>query len=337
MSIEVSPEPVLQLGLAFWGSKALLSAVELGLFTELAPEPLDRHALVERLGLHERGAEDFLDALVALGMLERDGGHYRNAPAADAFLDRSKPAYVGGLLEMANSRLYPFWGDLSEGLRTGRPQNEAKRGGSFFHVLYDDPDRLRQFLQAMTGISLGAARAIATGFPWQQHRTVADIGCAAGALPVEVLQRHSHLSGVGFDLPPVQPVFEEHVAGAGLSERLRFEAGDFFVDPLPRADVLVLGHVLHDWSVEQRLDLLRKAFAALPAGGAVVVYDAVIDDDRRSNAFGLLMSLNMLLETDAGSDYTGAECMSWMREVGFADAYVQPLVGPDSMVVGLKS
>jgi SAM-dependent methyltransferase len=337
MSIEVSPEPVLQLGLAFWGSKVLLSAVELGLFTELAQQPLDRQVLAERLGLHERGAEDFLDALVALGVLERDGSHYRNAPAADAFLDRGKPDYVGGLLEMANRRLYPFWGDLTEGLRTGRPQNESKHGGSFFDVLYDDPDRLRQFLQAMTGISLGAARAIATQFPWEQHGTVADIGCAAGALPVQVLQRHPHLTGIGFDLPPVRPVFEEHVADAGLTERLQFHAGDFFVDPLPRADVVVLGHILHDWSVEQRLELLNKAFRALPPGGAVVVYDAVIDDDRRSNAFGLLMSLNMLIETDAGSDYTGAECMSWMRKVGFSDAYVQPLVGPDSMVVGHKT
>jgi hypothetical protein len=128
----VAPDSILQLGLAFWGSKTLLSAVELGVFTELAHRPLKAHILIERLRLHQRGARDFLDALVALGMLDRDGDIYRNTPATALFLDRNKPSYVGGLLEMANARLYPFWGNLTEALRTGEPQNELKRGENFF-------------------------------------------------------------------------------------------------------------------------------------------------------------------------------------------------------------
>ncbi len=333
---QVSPEGILQLGLGFWASKTLLSAVELGVFTELASGGLDAEALAGRLGLHARSAADFFDALVALGMLERDGTTYGNTPATDLFLDRSKPSYAGGMLEMANARLYPFWGSLTEGLQTGLPQNEAKEGGDFFAALYADQDRLAQFAQAMSSISAGAGMAIAAAFPWQDHQSVIDIGCAEGAVPVHVAQAHPHITGGGFDLPALEPIFDNYVAKFGMSDRLSFSAGDFFADPLPSADVLVMGHILHDWALEEKKILLKKAHDALPDGGALIVYEAIIDDDRRSNAFGLLMSLNMLIETPGGFDYTGADCQAWMQEAGFRDTYVQHLVGPDSMVVGIK-
>ncbi|HEY8475782.1 MAG TPA: methyltransferase [Chloroflexota bacterium] len=331
-----APDRLLELGLGFWGAKVLLSAVELGLFTELAKGPLDGEALRVRLGLHPRGARDFFDALVALGLLDRQGGQYANTPETDLFLDRDKPAYIGGFLEMVNARLYPFWGSLTDGLRTGLPQNEIKSGGDFFGVLYQDPARLRQFLRAMTGLSLGSARAIAKQFPWSRYRTFVDVGTAQGGLPVLLAQTHPHLTGGGFDLPPVEPVFADYVASFGLQDRLRFYPGDFFRDPLPRADVLVMGHILHDWSLDQKRLLLAKVYEALPAGGALIVYDAIIDDERRRNTFGLLMSLNMLVETPGGFDYTGAECCAWLREAGFREAYVEHLVGPESMVVGFK-
>ena len=286
--------------------------------------------------LHPRSARDFSDALVALGMLERDDRGYRNTPETDLFLDRSKPSYIGGLLEMANARLYPFWGSLTEALKTGEPQNEAKTGEDFFGRLYEDPDRLAQFLQAMTGLSMGAAKAIAAKFPWDRHRTFADVGTAEGGLPVQVALAHPHLSGIGFDLPALRPLFESYVARFDLRDRLRFQPGDFFADPLPEVDVLVMGHILHDWSLDQKRMLLEKARAVLPEGGALIVFDAVIDDERRRNAFGLLMSLNMLIETPEGFDYTGADCQEWMRDAGFRETYVEPLVGPDSMVVGIK-
>jgi len=333
---EPDPSAILELGFAFWGSKTLLSAVELGVFTELSEGPLDAEALRARLGLHPRSTLDFLDALVALGMLERGDDGYANTPATARFLDRTSPAYVGGILEMANARLYPFWAGLAEGLRTGQPQNEAKGGGDFFGVLYQEPDRLRQFMRSMTGLSLGAAHAIAEKFPWHEHRTFVDVGAAEGALPVVVAQAHDHITGGGFDLPAVGPLFDEYVAGAGLADRLRFQPGDFFADPLPQADVITMGHILHDWDLEQKLNLLRKAYDALPDGGALIVYDAIIDDDRRENAFGLLMSLNMLIELPGGFDYTGADCQGWMRDVGFRETRVEHLVGPDSMVVGIK-
>jgi hypothetical protein len=270
-------------------------------------------------------------------MLDRDeDGRYRNTPASDLFLDRRKPGYVGGMLEMANARLYPYWGSLTEGLRTGEPQNEAKRGGDLFGELYADPARLKGFVKAMTGLSQGPAQAMAAKFPWRDHRTVFDIGCAESALPVRIASAHPHLAGGGFDLPDVRPHFEEYVAAHGLSDRLAFRPGDFFADPLPRADVLVMGHILHDWDLERKRLLIGKAFEALPPGGAFIAYDAVIDDARRENAFGLLMSLNMLIETRGGFDYTGADCTGWMRQAGFRETRVEHLVGPISMVVGVK-
>jgi hypothetical protein len=332
----VTPDTILQLGLAFWGSKTLLSAVSLGLFSELASARLDAEALRKRLGLHPRSAHDFFDSLVALGMLQRDGDHYFNAPQADLFLDRAKPSYVGGLLEMADARLYGFWGALTEGLRTGMPQNEVRTGGDFFAALYEDPARLRQFLAAMTGISLPAAQAIARTFAWADYRTFIDIGTAQGGLPVQIALAHPHLSGGGFDLPPVGPIFEQYVASFSLADRLCFYPGDFFSAPLPAADVLVMGHILHDWSDDEKRLLIGKAYDAVPTGGALIVYESLIDDERRRNAFGLLMSLNMLIETPAGRDYTGAEACAWMRDAGFRETRVEHLLGPDSMVVGIK-
>jgi hypothetical protein len=332
----LDPEHILQTGLAFWASKTLLSAVELELFTELARKPHTAAELQSRLGLHPRSARDFLDALVALGFLERKDGVYGNTPATDLFLDKHKPSYVGGILEMANHRLFRFWGSLTEALRTGKPQNEASGGESMFASVYSDPERLKGFLKAMTGISRGASLAIAAKFPWSRYKTFVDVGTAQGDTAVQVALAHPHLSGIGFDLGVVAPIFEEYVTEHGLEPRLRFVAGDFFKDALPKADVFTMGHILHDWDLVQKKLIIKKAWDALVTGGALIVYESIIDDDRSKNAFGLMMSLNMLIETPGGFDYTGADCIGWMKEIGFKEAYVEHLVGPDSMVVGIK-
>jgi hypothetical protein len=338
MSKDMTPDRILQLGLGFWGPKVLLTAVELGVFTELAKGPADLVALTGRLGLHPRAARDFFDTLVALGMLDRGDGRYANTTETDFFLDRAKPSYVGGLLEMANARIYGFWGQLTEALRTGRQQNESKTNPSAspFQALYADPVRLRGFLQGMTGISLGAAKEIAQKFPWRDYQTFVDIGGAQGALPVQVCLAHRHLTGANFDLPVVGPIFQDYAASFALGQRLRFLSGDFFKDPLPHADVLVMGHILHDWSLDEKKELIAKAYAALPPGGSLLIYEALIDDERRQNAFGLLMSLNMLIETPGGFDYTGADCQGWLKQAGFRQTRVEHLVGPDSMVIGVK-
>jgi predicted O-methyltransferase YrrM len=336
-SSPLSPENILQVGLGFWASKTLLSAVEMEVFTELAKHPEDLESVTQRLGLHPRGARDFLDALVALGFLQRDeSGLYANTPETDTFLDQGKPSYIGGILEMANHRLYPFWGSLTAALRTGEQQNEAKAGEDMFAKLYADPAKLKEFLRAMSGVSHGANLAIANQFPWSEFTSYVDAGTAQGDLAVQIAQANPHLQGTGFDLPEVAPIFEDYSAACGVADRVNFAGGNFFTDPLPKADVILYGHILHDWDLEEKKHLLQIAWDALPDGGAVVVYDAIIDDDRSKNAFGLLMSLNMLVETQGGFDYTGADCQQWMRDTGFKETRVEHLVGPDSMVIGIK-
>jgi len=337
MSGQLTPETILQVGLGFWPSKVLLSAVELELFTGLAAGPQTLEALQQRHGLHQRGTRDFLDALVALGFLLRKDGTYSNTPATDLFLDKQKPSYVGGILEMANRRLYGAWGNLTEALQTGLPQNELRGGGpSVFEELYSDPARLKGFLEAMTGVSHGGNMAIAAKFPWANYKTFADVGTAQGDLAVQIALANPHLSGIGFDLAPVGPIFEAYVEKNGLADRVRFVPGSFFDTPLPKVDVILMGHILHDWGLDDKRMLIRKAYDALPEGGAFIVYESIIDDDRSKNAFGLMMSLNMLVETPAGFDYSGADCQGWMKEAGFRETRIEHLVGPDSMVIGIR-
>lgn len=327
----------MKVGVGFWPSKVLLSAVEMELFTDLAKGPQPLESIQGRMGLHPRASRDFLDALVALGFLLRADGLYSNTLATDTFLDKHKPSYIGGILEMANSRLYGFWGHLTEALRTGLPQNEARGGGvSSFEALYADPARLKQFLAAMTGISHGGNMTIAAKFPWASYKTFADAGAAQGDLAVQIALANPHLSGIGFDLPEVGPIFEEYVEKNGVAGRVRFAAGSFLEHPLPRADVILMGHILHDWGLDDKRMLIRKAYEALPDGGAFIVYETIIDDDRSKNAFGLMASLNMLIETPAGFDFTGADCQGWMKDAGFRQTRVEHLAGPDSMVIGIR-
>jgi len=337
MSDHATPEHIMQIGLGFFASKTLLSAIEMEVFTELAKQPESLETLRGRMGLHPRSAHDFFDALVALGFLERKDGKYQNTPSTDLFLDKHKPTYLGGMLEMANHRLYRFWGSLTEALRTGQAQNEAKGGGaSLFEALYADPARLKEFLKAMSGLSRGANLTIAAKFPWKDYKTIVDVGTAQGDTVVQIVKAHQHLTGVGFDLPEVGPIFDEYIQENGLSSRVKFAPGSFFTDPLPKADVVTMGHILHDWGIEDKKKIIAKAYDALPKGGAFLVYETLIDDDRSKNSFGLLMSLNMLIETHAGFDYTGADCQGWMKAAGFRETRVEHLVGPDSMVVGIK-
>jgi len=335
--MDLQPDHILEVGLGFWASKTLLSAVEMEVFTELAKHPEDLEALRTRLGLHPRSARDFFDALVALQLLERRDGRYYNTASTDFFLDKRKPSYIGGVLEMANHRLYLFWNQLTTALRTGLPQNEMRDGSpNPFDALYAEPARLKEFLRAMTGVSRRANLAIARKFPWSKYRSAVDVGTAQGDLITQVTLANPHIEGIGFDLPEVGPVFEEFVEINGLSGRVKFVPGSFLEQPLPKADVIMMGHVLHDWSMEIKQMLVRKAYQALSPGGSYLVYESIIDDDRSANVFGLLMSLNMLIETADGFDYTGADCAGWMKQAGFRETRVEHLAGPDSMVIGIK-
>ncbi len=338
---DLTPARIMEVGMAFWPAKVLLSAVELGVFTELGGGAKSGTELQSALKLHSRANPDFFDTLVALHFLEREGdgptGRYRNSPEAALFLDRKSPGFMGGFLEMANARLYEYWGDLSEGLRTGMAQNEIKHTGkSVFEALYSTPARLEAFMDAMSGISGGNFQALADKFDFSRYKTLCDVGGATGLLSMLVARKHSHLHCVSADLPNVTEIAHRKIAAAGLSERVSAQALDFFAQPLPKADVITMGMILHDWNLEKKMHLIRAAYDALPKGGAFIVVEALIDDARRENAFGLMMSLNMLVEFGDAFDYTGADFSNWCKEAGFSRTEVIPLAGPASAGVAYK-
>jgi len=341
MKDDISPDHILQIGFGFWASKTLLSAVELAVFSRLADGPRSGPELQGALGLHPRATFDFLDTLVALGLLERDGSgasaRYANTPATALFLVKSSPQYVGGILEMANARLYRFWADLTTALKTGLPQNEIKETGkSMFEALYDDPARLEQFMEAMSGISMGNFIAFAEKFDFSSYKTLADIGGATGQLSTIISARHPHMRCRSCDLPEVQPIAERRVRAQNLDDRVTAETIDFFADEFPKADVITMGMILHDWNLENKKMLIAKAFSALPPGGAFVAIENIIDDERRQNAFGLMMSLNMLIEFGEAFDFTGAQFAAWCQEAGFSRCEIIPLAGPASAAVAYK-
>ena len=338
---QLDPAHILQVGMGFWASKTLLSAVELELFTRLGENGMTGAEMRDALGLDARAVPDFPDTLVALGLLDRDGdgdgARYRNTPATAAFLDKSSPTYVGGLLEMANARLYPFWADLTEALQTGKPQNEIKHTGKpMFEELYSDPARLEQFMAAMAGVSMGPFAALAEKFDFSRYETLCDVGGATGQLSLMVAGRHPHMRCTSFDLPVVEPIAKRTIEAAGLSDRVATAAGDFFADPLPKADVITMGLILHDWNLERKMHLIKAAYDALPEGGAYVVVENLIDDARRENAFGLMMSLNMLIEFGDAFDFTGADLTRWCTEAGFERVEIVPLAGPTSAGISYK-
>ncbi len=337
----LSPSRIKEIGFGFWSSKTLLSAVELGLFTTLGKTSMTGGELQQALGLHARANPDFFDALVALQLLGREGdgaeARYRNTPETAAFLDRKSPTYMGGILEMLNARLYRFWGELSEALRTGQPQNEIKlTGTSMFEELYREPARLEQFMDAMAGVSAANFAAFAEKYDFSPFRTLCDVGGATGQLSILVARRHPHMRCVSLDLPGATAIAERKIAAAGLSDRVSARSIDFFSEPLPRADVVTMGMILHDWNLERKMHLIRAAYEALPAGGAFVAIENLIDDARRENVFGLLMSLNMLIEFGDAFDFTAADLFGWCRSVGFRRTEVIALDGPASAGVAYK-
>jgi hypothetical protein len=338
---EVTPEHIMQIGTGFLASKVLLTAVNMGLFTHLASGPMDGESIRKKLGLHPRSLYDFLDTLVALGFLNREGlksvAVYSNSEEANVFLDKNKPSYIGGIMEMANNRLYKYWNTLEEGLRTGKPQNEIKETGApVFDNLYADPDKLKEFMRAMQGVQMGAFMAFASQFDFSPYKTFCDIGGASGALCIQVAKSHPHLSCISADMPPVEPIAREAIAHWKLEDRIKTTNVDFFKDPFPKADVIAMGNILHDWGLADKKMLIKKAYDALPVGGAFVVIENIIDNERKSNVFGLLISLNMMIETDAGFDFTAQDFEVWATEAGFSKVTPMPLAGPASAVIAIK-
>jgi precorrin-6B methylase 2 len=338
---QITPSRIMQTGMGFWAAKTLLAAVGFELFTILGGQELSGREIQSKLGLNSRSLFDFLDTLVALGFLNRTGiketSVYRNAEDTDLFLDKNKPSYIGGILEMANNRLYPYWQNLEEGLITGMPQNESRDGEKpFFEALYANNEKLVEFIGAMSGAQMGNFIVFSQKFDFSKYTTLCDIGGAGGYLSEHVVMNNDHMKCVSFDLPKVSPVAEENIKNMGVADKVSIVSGDFFTDAFPKADVITMGNILHDWGTKDKITLIKKAYDALPDSGVLVVIENIIDNDRNKNVFGLLMSLNMLIETSEGFDFSAADFDGWAKQVGFREIFTIPLAGPSSAVIALK-
>ncbi|MGV4924078.1 methyltransferase [Streptomyces sp. BHT-5-2] len=328
------PLPVLELAMAFYGSRALMSALELGVFTALAEGAVDRTVLEEKLGLHSRTSRDFLDSLVALGLLTREGGEYANSALAQRFLVRGTDPYVGGFAEMGSASLYPLWGKLTDTLRTGDPQ--IPEDSNFFEGLYRRPDAARKFMDAMDAFNADIAATLDELADWESYATLTDVGGARGDLAARLVTAYPQLSAVCMDLPGVRALFDERVREAGVADRVTFHSADFVSDALPASDAYIFGHILHGRDLDQRRDLVARAYAGLNPGGSLFIYDRMIDDNRDTKVLSLLGSLGMALVSRIGSEYTPSDCRSWLEEAGFQVVDVRPLAVTDTIIVARK-
>jgi SAM-dependent methyltransferase len=322
---------LIRLAQSFMSSRVLLSAAELGLFTFLGDDERDITQICAATGLHERCAADFLDTLVALGLLERTGppgACYRNSAESRLFLSADGRLYLGGLLEMMGGRLFRQWADLTECLRTGEPQAEAGQSGdSLFNAIYARGDGTRKFSHAMAGASMSGRYALVRKVDFSGCERVADVGGNDGQLAILLARRFPALRATIFDLPALAAAARANIeaSGADVAGRVDFRPGDFFRDPLPRADAVVMSLVLHNWGDTDKRRLIGAAYDALSPDGMFVAIDNLIDDDRRERLPALLGSVNMLLQTDRGRGYSAAEFRSWAAAAGFAAVTCEPL------------
>ncbi|MEX2593328.1 MAG: methyltransferase [Anditalea sp.] len=338
-----SPATIMQIGSGFWASKILLTAVNFQIFTRLAEnKSMTAKELKTDLEFHctDRHVFDFLDTLAGFGFLNRVGlletAIYSNTIDTETFLDKNKPSYIGGILEMMNERLYGFWGNLEKGLQTGNPQNEATIGVNIFEAIYKDADKLKVFVHGMTGTQMGGFIGFSEKFDFSKYKTMVDVGGSSGMLSIMVTKHHPHISCTTFDLPPIEPIANEIIQQFQLSDKVKTQSGDFFTDSLPKADIITMGNILHDWDEDTKLLLMKKAFEAVNEGGAFIVIENIIDDNRKENVFGMMMSLNMLIETGKGFDYTFADFNIWAKAVGFKTTSLISLAGPTSAAVAYK-
>lgn len=327
-----SAEAILRLGNAFCESQALLTAAELDVFGALHGRPATAGEVAAGLGLPGRGVRDLLDLLTGLGLLVREGGHYRNSAAADAHLVPGRAEYVGGFLRGARANLYPVWGGLTETLRTGEPRT----GAAEFAEMFTDPDAVARYAGIQDGVLRPLVSQIVELVDWAARRSVLDVGGCQGTLMAALVHAHAGLEGHVFDLPGMRPVFDERMRATGAGDRVRFHAGDFFADPLPAADVVVLGHVLHNWDLGRREHLVRSAFAALPPGGLLVVHDRMLDDEKPV-VDNLVASLMMALVTQEGAEYPVSELVELAGGAGFGSVTSHPLGTNETLVICEKA
>ncbi|WP_211357970.1 tryptophanase [Amycolatopsis cihanbeyliensis] len=332
------PTPLMQLATGFWSFKTYAGAIEIGLFDLLAGgRELTMEEVSAELGIAHRPADLLLAGCASLGLLNKSGARYRNSELSEEFLVKGAPYYFGGFVRYLDRREYPAWQSIVEALRTNRPLTWTP---GTQESLFDtgDPETLQLFWDCMYCISTFTARALATVYDLTRHTRLLDVGGGAGAFPIELCRRFGHLSATVFELPHVGDLARQKITAANMDGAVDVVAGDFICDPeLPRGyDAIILSMILHDWDEETCRTLLRKCRAALPPGGAVLICELLLNDERTGPPAAALMGMNMLVETEGGKNYSAAEYRGWLQEAGFARVEVMPIeaAGANGVVVG---
>ena len=336
--------PLLDLGSAFSASRVLLTAIELDLFTVLSRGPLTASEIATALKLHQRAVPDFPDALLSLNMLTREGdgpeARYSNGPLPAYYLVKGTPTYKGGFFEMCATRLYHYWGHFTEALQTGRCQNESHPRNAdakdVWSSIYETDEKLEGFMQAMGALNNDAQRELAKKMDWATVSSHLDLGGADGLLSCEVVSANPHVKSTTLDLERVSKVARNNIAKRGLTDKINIVSGSFWDCPFPKADVITMGIILHDYNLEKKMVLLRKAYDALNPGGRLVALEHLIEDDRRGSVPALIMSLNMLVDQNGGFDFTSRDFDGWAKEVGFDHSEKIELIPPLSAVIAYK-
>lgn len=320
----VSPEPILRLASGFMAAKHLFAAAELGLFEALADAPATLDALAARTGLTHRAARISADAMVALGMLERDGDLYRNSLAAFQYLAGRSPADLRPLLRFWDKISYPTWEALAEALGSGPPQQ-----------VFDLDDAQQEIVSAgIEAVLAGPASALGEVVDFSAHRRLLDVGGGTGSWSIATVQRHPHLRATVFDLPVTASIARRRVEEAGLADRIAVVAGDAMVEQLPDGhDVLLVANLVHYWSPEGNLALLRRVRDAASAGGRLLLADFWTDPTHTQPVHAALMAGEFAVHLREGDVYSVEEVRGWLPDAGWRFVQHTPLTGPQSLII----
>ncbi|HEY7329816.1 MAG TPA: class I SAM-dependent methyltransferase [Gemmataceae bacterium] len=328
---------VLELLQAFRCSKVMFAAVSLGVFDALITGPKSLRVLAQDLKADADALERLLDACVGLQLLDRDGEGYRNTPSALTYLCRSSPHRLTGYIHYSNEVMWKLWGNLEDAVREGGHRWKQTFGwdGPIFSHFFRTEEATREFLMGMHGYGLISSPQVVSAFDLSKYRCLIDLGGATGHLAIAACQRYRHLRAIVFDLPDVVSLAQEIVGKSEVAERITVVPGDFFVQPLPEGDLYALGRILHDWEEAKIVKLLRKIHEQLPPGGAILIAEKLLAEDKRGPRWAQMQNLNMLTCTE-GKERTISEYETLLRRVGFADVSGCRTSAPLDAVLAVK-
>jgi acetylserotonin N-methyltransferase len=333
------PDPAVVLDLleAFRRSKTMFAAVSLGVFDALADGPQPLANLAAKLDANADALERLLDACVGLQLLARNNGIYENTPAAATYLTSASPRRLTGYINYSNGIMWKMWGNLEDAVREGTHRWEQTYGwsGPIFSHFFKTEEAKREFLLGMHGFGLISSPHVVGAFDLARFTRLVDLGGATGHLAIAACLRYPHLRAVVFDLADAVPLAREMVDASTCSNRIEVIAGDFFKDPLPEGDVYALGRILHDWSEDKILQLLQRIFEHLPSGGAVLIAEKLLLEDKSGPRWAQMQSLNMLTCTE-GKERTLGEYEELLKRVGFDSVTGCRTTSPLDAVLAVK-